>query len=156
MARRRRFQWIDALVSSPIAVAGAAAPGTISNQTIISEVELENVGGGATMMRVVGDIILRATAGNPVFTYALWVFPAYVGSVQPTDWDNDTFQRADMLGTWTVQAPVADRISIVRVDLRTKRKLGQGVQVQLAIQNHSIAGNDASIAFHLRSLLLLP
>ena len=157
MARRRKFQWVDAIVATPVALVGAAAPGTLVSSTIITENELENVGGGATLMRVVGQIITGELQNKPVVTHTLFVFENYVGSALPADWDNDTFQRAGVLGTWMV-FPGSNTLLTVstEVDLRTKRKLGQGVTVLLHSQNHAIANQDAEFVFHLRCLLLLP
>ena len=158
MASRRRYQWIDAIVSSETALVGAAAPGTIIEDAIVLESELENIGGGATLMRVVGDIWIRRTAGTaPIVSHTLFVAQQFVGIVQPTDWVGDTFQNKMVLGTWLSMVGSTDGLTVHhRVDLRTKRKLGQGVAVLLASQNHSIATNDTAYVFHLRCLLLLP
>ena len=157
MARgRRRFQWIDAIQTTEVVLNGAAAPGTIINETILSEAELENVGGGGTLIRVVGDIQVKRTLGTPVITASLFVREAYAGSVSPSDWTADTFQRRDMLGTWMFGGNVNTAAMYRVIDLRTKRKLGQGVDVLLAFQNHSVAGSDATYWFHLRALLMLP
>ena len=157
MARRRRYQWVDAAEFTPIAIAGAAAPGTLVQNTIILESELENVGGGATLIRVVGEIITGEVLGKPVVSHTLFVFNNYAGAALPVDWDNDVFQRSDVLGTWT-HFPGSNTLFTVqeRIDLRTKRKLGQGVSVILHSQNHAIAAQDAEFVFHLRCLLLLP
>ena len=156
MSRKRRYQWIDAIQATEIAVVGAAAPGTIVNTGIVLETELENVGGGATLIRVVGDIWMRTLLGVPIATFSLYLQEAYAGAIAPTDWDTDTFQRRDMLGTWMLTAIAGQTLGHVAVDLRTKRKMGQGVALDLAAQNHSIAGQDMRFVFHLRALLLLP
>ncbi len=157
MARRRRFQWIDSITSGYVALAGAVAPGTIVNSAIITEAELENVGGGATLIRVVGDIITQEVVGVPVVTHTLFIQQAFAGAGFPADWDGDTFQRADVLGTW-MHGPCSNTLFTVheRIDLRTKLKLGQGIELDLASQNHSVATNDAIFIFHLRFLLMLP
>ena len=158
MARRRKFQWIDAIQSTLFNVVGAAAPGTVVSNAIVAETEVENVGGGATLMRVVGDIFWRSTAGTPVATATLFLFQPYLGAARPTDWDNDTFQRATVLGTWMAATVTggSETMTHTRIDLGTKRKLTQGMELDLEIQNHSTAGNDFAVAFHLRALLLLP
>ena len=157
MARRRKTQWIDGLVTSNVAVAGAAAPGTVVDTTMLAEAELENIGGGGTLIRVVGDLIFRRTAGAPVVTAVLFVAQNYVGAVNPTDWDVDAFQREENLGSW-MSAGMDTTLSWDRhhIDLRTKRKLTQGVTVQLAVQNHSVAANDLNFNCHFRFLILLP
>ena len=156
MATKRRYQWIDSVVSTEVAVAGAAAPGTVVSTGVVLEQELENIGGGATLIRVVGDLWLRNNAGVTVTTQTLYILQAFVGGVSPTDWTNDTFQRKDMLGTWMTYMTAAEPVVHHKIDLRTKRKVGQGVAIDLATQNHSLGGNDISFVFHLRALLLLP
>jgi len=42
------------------------------------------------------------------------------------------------------------------VDWRANRKLTQGMSLQLSFQNHALAGQDVSVVFHLRCLILLP
>ncbi len=157
MASRRRTQWIDAIDSTGFSVAGAAAPGTIVSTSLVTEGELENLGGGVTLLRVIGDIWTRRTAGTaPVITHTLFQRQAYAGQVNPTDWANDEFQRVNMLGTW-MHVPGTDVLIVrERVDLRTKRKFGQGVALTLETQNHSIANQDVFVTLHLRMLLLLP
>ena len=154
---RRRTQWIDAIVSTGQTIAGAAAPGTIVANTIISETEMEQYGGAATLIRVIGDIFTRRAAGVAVITHTLFLLENYAGATAPTDWANDEFQRKDVLGNYMAVLP-SDSSGMVheRIDLRTKRKLGQGQSLQLASQNHSIAGQDAVLYFHLRCLVLLP
>ncbi len=158
MSRRRRYQWIDAIQTTAVALVGAAAPGTVSDQTIIGEAELENIGGGATLLRVVGDIWLRRTQGTaPVVTGTLFNLQGYGSAVAPIDWQQDEFQRTANLGSWLWMVGSTDALTIHQsIDLRTKRKLGQGILTVLAMQNHSIATNDAEFVFHLRCLLLLP
>ena len=58
MPRRRRTQWIDNLIDTEVLVAG----GTISTTTQVSEGELENLGGGMTLIRVIGDLLPRTRA----------------------------------------------------------------------------------------------
>ena len=158
MASRRRYQWIDAIVTTEVALVGAAAPGTIIEEAILLETELENIGGGGTLIRVVGDIWARRTQGTaPILTSTLFVAQQHVGVVQPTDWVQDTFQNKFVLGTWLGMVGSTDALTVhFKVDLRTKRKLGQGVAVFMAMQNHSLANQDIAYVFHLRCLLLLP
>ncbi len=158
MSRRRRYQWIDAIQTSAITLNGAAAPGTVSDQTIIGEAELENIGGGATLMRVVGDIWVRRLAGTaPIVTATLFNLQGYGSAVAPADWQQDEFQRTANLGSWLWMVGSTDGLTVHQsIDLRTKRKLGQGILTVLAVQNHSVAGENVSFVFHLRCLLLLP
>ena len=158
MARsKRQTQWIDTIQSAVQSIAGAVAPGTIDSNVMILESEAENVGGGGTVSRIVGDIWVARTAGAPVVTATVMVFDTYVGAALPTDWDNDTFQRRAVMWTamWVLNS-TTDGFQRRTLDVRTKRKLGQGQRLTLEIQNHGTAGNDAQFAFHLRSLLLLP
>jgi len=156
--RRRRTQWIDSIEANEFAIDGAAAPGTIVNTPIVSEAEFENLGGGGTLIRVIGDIFTRRTQGvAPVFTHTLFLSQEFVGSsASPTDWVEDSFQRMSMLGTWLGMVATDALLYRLTVDLRTKRKVMQGVRLILSSQNHSVATNDVAVAFHLRALILLP
>ena len=153
---RRRFQWIDVVQTTLQAVAGAVAPGTVADDSTILESEIENVGGALTLIRTVGDILVRRTAGTPIATCTLYVAQAFTGAGRIADWDNDAFQRMQVLGTWLTLGDSIQNLYPIRVDLRTKRKLGQGELVILSIQNHSTAGNDFSYVYHLRHLVMLP
>jgi len=156
MASRRRYQWIDAIVATEISLLGAAAPGTIVNQTLVAEAELENIGGGGTLIRIVGDVYMRVALGNPVVTFSIFLAQQFAGAVQPTDWGNDEFQRKQYLGGKMLMGLQGNENGHWSVDLRTKRKLTQGIAMDVGIQNHATAGNDARVAFHLRMLVLLP
>jgi len=155
--RKRRYQWIDSISTDYFVVNGAAAPGTISQVNSISEAEIENVGGAMTLIRTVGQILIQELLGVPVVTATLFLQAGFVGSTAPTDWVQDTFQRMNVLGTWLVgTGSNTNFVHTINVDLRTKRKLGQGVSLDLAIQNHSVATNNISYAYHLRHLVMLP
>ena len=157
MARsRRRTQWVDALQTSAQLLPGAVAPGTVVDITILSEAEMEELGGGVTLIRVVGHLYCTRTAGTPAVTGCLWLAPAYAGAVFPVDWTQDEFQREANIWSFQYAGNVQSGASRFNIDIRSKRKLGQGKTLQLSLQNHNIAGNDASIFFHLRCLLLLP
>ena len=153
---RRRTQWIDAIQSSFVVLAGAVAPGTVIETSLLTEAEIENLGGGLTLLKVIGDIVAVRTAGTPVLTFTLYFRQQYAGAVGVPDWDNDAFQRKAMVGTWMTTVQVQDATARLPIDLRSKRKIGQGVSLVLAAQNHSAAANDANYAFHLRALVALP
>ncbi len=155
MAGKRRYQWIDAFQDGVTTV----TTGAIVNQTVVSEAELENVGGAATLIRVVGTILpLAAATASARGVFVLFVLQTYGGAVAPTVWNNDTFQRKQNLGSWFWRdAGIASQPGIPRVisiDLRTKRKLGQGEAITLATQN-SGSGQSLSFSFHIRALLLI-
>ena len=157
MASKRRTQWIDAVQSTQVNVAGAAAPGTVVDTSIIGEAELENLGAqGLTLIRVIGDLWFRRTAGTAVLSAALWDAPNYAGAVWPTDWVQDTYERRANLGSWSIWVSSVYEVHHIKVDLRTKRKMSSGNSIVLSLQNHSIAGNDAQAMWHLRALVLLP
>ena len=156
MSSSRRTQWIDAVETTRVALNGAAAPGTINNDILIGENEVENVGGNVTLLRTVGDLWIQRNAGNAVVTATMFLGQAFAGAVQPTDWNQDAFQRRENLYSWMVVGSASDEGSHIVVDVRTKRKIGQGQSLYLSLQNHSIAGNDARYAFHFRHLILLP
>ncbi len=155
---RRKTQWIDNIATA----AQSVSSGSVTNSTEISEAEIENVGGGATLIRVVGDIcpVTTSTATTGSVTFALWLFAQYTGAVAPTlaAWAlNDTYQRKYLLGTWMWRPAGVVGAGIPRslhIDLRTKRKLGQGLALTLSIGNHT--GASMSFTSHLRYLLLLP
>ena len=155
MARMKRtVQWIDAVNTSLTALAGAASPGTIVNETIISEAELENLG-RFTITRIVGDIMLSRTAGSPVVTATLVLFDNYPGAAFVPDWNQDAFERGNVL--WSVMRHMtsASEPLHISVDVRSQRKMSTGKALVLAMQNHSIAGQDAQYVHHLRTLVKL-
>ena len=158
MARgRRRTQWVDAILSDVTTIAGAAAPGTLVEQSIVTEVEMENIGGGATVIRIIGDIWTLQSAGAPVVTHTLYLRQEYQGVTSVSDWVNDAFQRTEVMATWMVALDSgSSQAHHTMVDIRSKRKLRQGISLLLSSQNHRIAGHDATYLFHLRCLLLLP
>ncbi len=152
---KRKWQWIDNIESALISV-GATS---IVNTTQVSEAEIENLGGAMTLTRVVGTICpVAGSTPSARLSYALHVLQSYAGAVAPTSWVNDTFQRLDMLGCWWwTGAGVASGPGIPRaihVDLRTKRKIGQGVQIELAVEN--FGGFTCTYTSHLRFLMQLP
>ena len=151
---RRRTTWISAVETDGVALAGAAAPGPVVNETLVSEAEHENTP-GATVVRVVGDFCLRRTAGSPIVTWALWWAPNYVGAVLPTDWTQDVFERESVMLVGMFAPNIGD-FRRYPFDVRTKRKISKGTTLVLSVQNHTVAGNDAQIMYNLRSLLLLP
>jgi len=151
---KRKTQWIDTVNSTANSLVGAAAPGTIVNEVILSENELENVP-NSTLIRVVGNLIFARSAGTPVITAALWLAPNYSGVALPTDWDNDTFQRGSVLWTTMFMDTVGSTTVNHHLDIRSKRRMTQGMDLNLSIQNHSLAGNTVLFSFHLRCLLLL-
>ena len=156
MGKRRRTRWYDALRSDALVQSGAVPPGTITNEGLVTETELENELAGATLIRIVGSIICTRNAGQPITTAAVWMAPTYLGAVLPSDWTNDTFSRPGVMHTeiW-LSASGADVQDRRMIDIRTQRKVEPGKQLLLSLQNHSIAGNDNRIAYHLRMLFLL-
>jgi len=154
---KRLTTWIDAVITTPVVVIGAVAPGTILNDGIVTEAEFENLG-RSTITRVVGQINLNPTLASPVVTMALWVSPEYAGAAKPTDWDQDTFQRQRVLWTYIARPLLGGGLihSVdIDVDVRSQRKVDSGVGLTLSIQNHSAAGNTFEYTYHLRCLLKL-
>ena len=153
---KRRTRWIDTVSTTPVALAGAAAPGTVIDESILPENELETLGTGATLIRVVGHIHLSSLLIDPVVTAALWFAPNYAGAVFPVDWLNDVFERQSVIwtGLWRPKATKHSNVTVI--DIRAKRKVSPGQSLILSMQNHSPAGSDAEYVYHLRSLLLLP
>ena len=153
---KRRTRWVDTVSTTAVVLAGAVAPGTVVDEAILPESELETLGTGATIIRVVGHIIMRSDAGAPVVTGCLWLAPNYAGAVFPTDWLNDTFERNAVMATFMWQPKAGLSTEPTPVDIRTKRKVSPGTSLILSLQNHSIASQDAAYVYHLRALLLLP
>ena len=159
MARsRRRTRWVDALRSDVLVLAGAAAPGSIVDEALITETEMEQELVGGTIIRVVGSIFVLRTAGSPVVTAAIWMAPTYVGSVLPSDWTNDTFNRPGVMYTemWNGASVGTPHENRTVMDVRSKRKIEPGKQLLLSLQNHRVAGHDAQVTYHLRMLVLMP
>ena len=157
MPRRRRTRWIDALRSDVLSLSGAVAPGSITDEGLITETEMEQEIVGATLIRIVGSIICVRSVGSPIITAAIWMAPTYLGSALPTDWTNDTFERPGVMHTemWFggVASPMGDHR---RIDVRSKRKIEPGKQLLVSFQNHRVAGHDAQVVYHLRMLVLMP
>jgi len=153
--RKRRTQWIDTVQTVAIGIVGAADPGTVSNRVIVAESELENLGGMATITRVVGTLLVASSAGFPLVSWVIWTTSSEVSSVRPTDWVQDTYQRQAVMATGMVQPSSENPVIHIAFDVRSQRKIGQGRQLELTLQNHSIASNDANFTFHTRVLLLL-
>jgi hypothetical protein len=122
---KRRTRWVDATLTNLTAVAGAAAPGTVVNETLVSEAELESFGSGSTIIRVVGDLVLVRAAGAPLVTVAWWLASNYAGAVFVADWDTDAFERERVMFTKLVQ-PTASYNPETAIDIRTKRKVSLG------------------------------
>ena len=152
---RRKTRWFANVQTGVINANGAAAPGTVVDTITLGEALIEDTFSGATIIRTVGDIWIRASAGVPVMTAVLWFAPTYLGSVNPTDWVEDTVERSSVMMSWMVLATTAEMAHIF-VDVRSKRKLEPGVNLTLSVQNHSLAGDDARITWFLKHLILMP
>ncbi len=148
----RRTQWIDSLITTPQTVAATA----VSTNAVVTEAEIENLGGGTTLVRVIGDIVMARTASTPVASANLYIQDTYLGSAAPTSWVQDTYQRQNLLWTrlWFGTSAIVQDQMPMWVDLRSKRKVTQGQLVNLAIENYG----DGALTFvmHLRCLFLLP
>ena len=158
MARRRRFQWIDAVDFIQTSTV-ANGIGTFDQ---LSESELENVGGGATLERIVGSIIVtNGAVGRGQYGLALFIAETFAGATLPTAaalQQPDFYQRKEIL--WTgygcLQTGADFDFGVPRVhhiDWRSRRKLGQGEKVTLLVAPVS---NACRSSFHLRYLLALP
>ena len=150
---KRRTQWSDTVQSTVTAVAGIAQ----SDETLVTEDEFENVGGGATITRIVGELWIHASLAAPVTGWAIWLKSVYTGATSPDLWDNDTFQREAVMATgWYMSGGhTQERLQRYVIDVRTKRKVGQGRALLLSFQNY-IASTTIQYTFHIRTLLLLP
>jgi len=159
MARSKpRYQWIDAISITPTVVAA----GAVGNVDQVTEAELENLGGGGTLERIVGSIIMVAgSATQGRYTVGLMIQETYAGATLPSAaaWlTPDVYQRKDMLwssiGVTTTGA--VNNIAVPRVhnvDWRSRRKLGQGVKVTLSV---SVLLQSVQFISHLRFLVRLP
>ena len=159
MARRRRYQWIDA-VDLDITTNTVAA-GAVRNSDVVSEAELENLGGGMTLQRIVGRIVIVDGDATPSsFALALFMQPTYAGATLPTDWTvPDTYQSKNVL--WSdvgrSEGLGANRLCVPRtypMDWRSARKMSQGFKIVLAVDNAFLG--IVRMGFHLRFLFQLP
>ncbi len=155
---KRRYQWIDAIDMGQTSIAA----GGFSNQDVLTEAELENVGGGATLERIVGTIIVTAGAATRgQLAMGIFVVETYAGATLPTAASMlapDTYQRKDCLwtGIGITQADADFSFSVPRVhhvDWRSKRKMTQGTKVTLL---SAVVSSAMRVNFHLRFLLALP
>ena len=109
-----------------------------------------------TVTRIVGSINVKSTALNPIFNAMIWVNSSYVGAGLPIVFDADTFQRSRNMWSDFRSIKLTDDTYQVRVDIRTQRKLGQGVDLLLTIENSAVVTNTLEYTYHLRMLMLLP
>ena len=148
-AAKRRTVWKDA-----IAETGALAATTVSGEILLAESDIEGLGSGVTVTRVVGSISLSYAAGVAnVVSGMLWVAPVYSGATTPS-LSIDTFERNRTMWTFQRVIDLADDTTLIMVDVRTQRKLGSGVALELILDNK--AANALTYSYHLRSLVLLP
>ena len=153
---KRKTTWDPTFQSSRQVLNGAAAPGVVVDEVILAESDIESKYRGATLIRVVGDVIFEAVGGDPVISVVLWFAQAYAGFVRPADWANDELDTRNVIMSWLVMPDASNVDGHIHVDVRSKRKLGGNTQLLMSIQNHAIAGNDARYVYMLKSLLLLP
>ena len=153
---KRTTTWDIALDTSFTSLPGAVAPGTIVNVTTLGESAIESKYRGGTLIRIVGDIVVVRTAGTPVVSFVIWFAGAYSGFTFPIDWGFDELERNNVLMSWMSAVETSMQTWRIAVDVRSKRKLGAGVSLQLAVQNHSAATNDCSFAYTLKHLILMP
>jgi len=154
MARsRRRSIWLDQFTVVEQVISGGS--GAVNDELVTSSV-IEGLGGNATIIRIVGTVSLRSLTARPTVLGFIWVAPSYASATLPTIVATDEIAR--MRTMWTVyrNMDLADDTVHIPIDIRTQRKLGQGVRVVFSYQNLSMAGNDASVSYHFRSLILLP
>ena len=147
---KRRTVWKDA-----IAPANTLAATTVVEEILLAEADIESLGSGVTVTRIVGSLSLHFAAGvTNVVAAAIWVRPTYLGAAAPTSLNIDFFERSRTM--WTMQRMIdpADDTTLVPIDIRTQRKLGSGVELDLVIENKS--AQIVTFAYHLRSLVLLP
>ena len=158
MARRRRYQWIDAVDFTQTSTA-ANALGSFDQ---VTEAEIENLGGGLVLERIVGSLVVtNGAVGRGQYGVALWTSETFAGASLPTAaalQQPDFYQRKEML--WTgygcVQTGADFDFGVPRVhhiDWRSKRKMGQGMKISLLVAPVS---NAVRSSFHLRYLFVLP
>ena len=158
MARRRRYQWIDAVDFTQTSTA-ANALGSFDQ---VTEAEIENLGGGLVLERIVGNLVVtNGAVGRGQYGVAIWMNETYAGATLPTAaalQQPDFYQRKEMLwtGYGTLQTGADFDFGVPRVhhiDWRSKRKCGQGMKVSLLVAPVS---NACRSSFHLRYLFVLP
>jgi len=128
---------------------------TISNDTILSETEIEDQWStGATITRIVGDLSIRyATGTTNIIHGAIWLAPTYAGGTLPTLLNADFYERQQVMWTFLRMIDLADDTVHIKIDIRTKRKAQGGKFLLLTIANES--ANDATFSWHIRTLGLL-
>jgi len=156
MASPRKTRWVDALIPA-FTLEGDTGGETVMNN-LVTEADIEGqFNGRATLIRVVGDIIITESAGFPLVDLLLsaGVSQAFVANQVLTD---DDFE--DMRTIWTAlwaddSASSTIAVNRIHVDVRTKRKLSPNMSVQFIASTPSLAGQDSVIAAHFRSLILI-
>ena len=147
---KRRTVWKDSI--SP---AQTLAATTITEEVLLAESDIEALGSGVTVTRIVGTLSISAVAGaTNIVAAAVWLTPAYSGRGIPSALSIDFFERSRTM--WTLQRMIdlADDTTHVPIDIRTQRKLGSGVSLDMIVENKS--ANVITFAYHLRCLVLLP
>jgi len=146
---RRRTVWKDSIIAN-----GALAGTTVVANPLLAETDIEGLGSGVTVTRIVGDLFLTYAVGVAnVISGAIWVTPQFGGVGVPA-LVIDFFERSRVMWTMQRQIDLADDTTRVPIDIRTQRKLGSGVALDLVLDNKSV--NALTFSFHLRALVLLP
>jgi len=124
---------------------------------------MENIGGGGTLERIVGTIVVSSgTVNRAQLLMGIFLFDVFAGSGFPTAAAlqvTDTYQRKDCLWTGVAIAPnggIDFGVCVPRVhhvDWRSRRKLGQGLALNLM---STAVINVMRVSFHLRMLVSLP
>ena len=159
MGKRRRYQWIDAIEFTN---AASVAANGLGNADIVSETEIENLGGGITLERIVGSIIVTAgSVGRAQYAVALMVIETYAGATLPNVASFNTpdlYQRKDNL--WSSHGRIETSQDFAfgvprtfQIDWRSRRKMSQGQKITLFVQPQS---NAVRYTYHLRMLFALP
>ena len=153
---KRRTQWIDTIQTARPSVAGLS----MSHVDLVSESDFENLGGGVTIVRLVGELWFsgEAVADAPTVAWAIWLAAEYAGSANPTILDNDFFQRQRVMHTGMYFRDGTDDHTWYKkdIDIRGKRKVGQGQALKLSFENFALGAQAFVYGYHIRTLLLLP
>ena len=153
---KRRTQWIDTIETSRPTLAGQA----LAHIDIVSEADFENLGGGVTIVRIVGEMWFSGPAldDSPTVAWAIWLAAEFSGSGNPDILNNDFFQcqRVMSTGMFLQNGRDDDQYVKMDVDIRGKRKVGQGQALKLSFENFALSGQVFEYAYYLRTLLLLP
>lgn len=164
MARsnRRRLRWYD--IAANRTVLASAAGGSIAQEILLTETQIEELGGGMTLMRIIGDIYLSRVGTAPVVQMVIVAQHAQAaaskvaGYYGPANVEDNAEEMGTLWNRLWADVDLSFSGTHVPVDIRRRIKLQQGMEVALYLENWTLsaAADNASYLYHLRCLVALP